>query len=208
VPGPLRRLRPDTRTVVGAMIALLLPTAPASGQTTPSLGPDGEVGGAIWVRPALSTAVNSTLPLLGLGAALRLSSRFELGGEGVMGLQHVEVSPATSPDRSELSFGYAGVHIRVFATSESLEDRLSGNLLVGAGTARIRSTLVGTEVATDNFAVFEPSLSYRFRGPRGVQGAVGAGYRFTLGSDPLPGVESGAIQGAVVSLAVILGRDP
>jgi hypothetical protein len=56
--------------------------------------------------------------------------------------------------------------------------------------------------------VFEPSLSYRLRGPLGVQGALGAGYRFTLGADPLPGVESGAIQGAVVSFAVILGRDP
>ena len=208
MPRPRCRFRPDTLTVAGVMIGLLLPAVSAFGQAPPSLGPDGEVGGAIWVRPALSSAVNSTLPVLGLGAALRLTPRFELGGEAVIGLHPVRVSPPASPDRSELSLGYAGVHLRVFATSGFLEDRLSGNLLAGAGTARIRSALVGTDVATDNFAVFEPSLSWRIRAPRGVQGSVGAGYRFTFGSDPLPGVDPGAIQGVVVSVAVILRWDP
>ncbi len=186
----------------------LVPTADLSGQSVPGLGSDNEVGAIVSLRPAGSQVADRFMPMLGLGMALRLSSSLEIGGEGFLGLRRVGVSPQNSPEQSELAMGYGGLALRYGPGDASGLDGWRAGFLLGAGTARVRSRLVGAELDVDNFFVMEPSLEYR-RGLGTILGiVVGGGYRITLGADPLPGVDSGDIQSFTLHLGLNLVRDP
>lgn len=175
---------------------------------TPTLGPDGTVGASLELRPAASRIADRLLPLLGVAGGVHLSPWVELAGEAVVALRRVRVSPDDSPDRSELTLGYGGVSLRYHLSPGSSASSWSGALLVGAGTARVRSTLVGQDVGTDNFFVVEPNVSYQRYFRPNVAGAVSGAYRFTPGFDPLPGLEAGSLRGFVLSLSVRFVRHP
>lgn len=179
-----------------------------SAQTQPALGSDGEVGAVFSLRSGVSTAADRVVPLLGMGFGLRLSSSFQLGGEGLMGLRTIRVSAEDSPDRSELTLGYGGVSLIYRFASDPGITGLHGGVLLGAGTARIRSSLADAEVGTDNFGIMEPFLEYRLRLRSPLGAAIGVGYRFTPGSDSLPGVPAGELSGPVLSIGLQLMRNP
>ncbi len=187
---------------------LLLTPGDAAAQSVPGLGSDGEVGAVVSLRPTGSQVVDQFMPMLGLGMALRLSPSLEVGGEGFLGLRRVNVSPRGAAEQSELALGYGGLILRYGPERESGLDGWRAGLLVGAGTARVRSRLANAELDVDNFFVLEPSLEYR-RGLRSNLGVVaGAGYRTTLGADPLPGVDSEDIRGPTLHLGLNFVRDP
>lgn len=177
-------------------------------QQGPSLGPDGEVGASLALRSGASMVADRFMPLLGLEGGLRLSESVEATAEGVLALRRIRVSPDDSPDRVELTLGYGGVGIRYHPGSGSGSNGLSLGALLGAGTARVRSALVDQEIGTDNFFVVEPSAAYQWyvRGP--LIASLAVGYRFTPGSDPLPSLPAGEIQGTVFSAALRLVRSP
>jgi len=188
--------------------ALLLTPGDAAGQSVPGLGSDGEVGAVVSLRPTASEVASHFLPMLGLGMALRLSPSLEMGGEGFLGLRRIDVSPRGSTEQSELALGYGGLVLRYGPGRESGLEGWRAGLLVGAGTARVRSRLADTELDVDNFFVLEPSLEYR-RSLRSSLGIVaGAGYRTTLGANPLPGVEPDDIRGPTLHLGLNIVRDP
>jgi hypothetical protein len=177
-------------------------------QSRPSLGPDGEVGAVLSIRPTVSTAADRYVPILGLGFGLRLSPGLQVGGEGLMVLRGVRVSRDDSPDRTDLRFGYGGLSIRLRPVASPDLAGWHAGLLLGAGTARIRSSLVGAEVGTENFGVVEPILEYRIGVRENIAISLAGGYRFTPGFDPLPGVEAGKLSGTTLSLVMHLVRDP
>ncbi len=190
------------------LLAPLLPEGGLEGQLTPRLGSDGEVGAVASVRPVGSRVGEHVMPLVALGFALRVSSSLEIGGEGLLGLGRVRVSADDSPDRAELGLGYGGVSIRYGPGSGKGVSGLHGAVLLGAGTARVHSTLINAELDADNFFVVEPSLEYRIGIGRGLAAAAGVGYRFTPGAAALPRVPQGATSGPALSLVLHLVRNP
>jgi hypothetical protein len=206
-PGPLFPLA--GRLAAGLLLlAGTLGVPGLQAQQGPSLGPDGAVGASLAVRPGASVIADRFVPLLGLEGGLRLSRSWEATAEGVLALRRIRVSPDDSPDRAELTLGYGGLGLRYHPGSGSGSNGLILGTLLGAGTARVSSALVNQEVGTDNFFVIEPSAAYQWyvRGP--LIASIALGYRFTPGSDPLPSLPAGEIQGTVVSAAFRLVRNP
>lgn len=188
--------------------ALLVPTSHAMGQEPPSMGTGGEVGAIVSAGPTGSQVADHLMPMLGLGFHLRLTPGLEIGGDGFLSLRSVRISPDNSPDRAELALGYGGASIRFGLGGPSANSGWYAGLLAGAGTARIRSALVDAELDADNFFVIEPSLEYRIPLESRLGITAGVSYRFTAGADPLPGLDSGAIQGPALSLAIQAIRNP
>lgn len=194
----------------GAVVALLVLVGapPLTAQSGPALGPGNEVGAALSLRPAISHAAGKALSLLGVGAAIRVSPRMEVGGEGVFGFNQVRVSAFGSPDHLDLTLGYGGLHLRYHPDGLEGATGWSGGLLVGAGAARVHSALANAEVGSDNFAVIEASLSHLWRLGRGFRGGVAGAYRVVAALDPLPGMEDEGLSGLSLSLVLYLARDP
>lgn len=204
-------MRHGVLPVLGALwLCLLASAVPAASQPRlgPSLGAEREVGGFLMLRSGATRAAEGTLPLVGVGAGLRLSPSVEFGGEALFGVRPLRVSPKDSPDRAELSLGYGGAQLRVTSSGGLLVDRVSAGVLLAAGTARVRSSLIGEEVGTDNFAILEPSLGLRWRLYPALAIGVEGGYRLTLGSDALPWIEAGSLQGPTMTFSLLLVRDP
>lgn len=192
-----------------ALIALSFSAGAVWAQSeAPRLGPDGSVGAGLSLRPGASWAADRLIPTLGLSGSLHLSPNWAVAGEGVLTLGRIRVSADDSPDRTDVSLSYGGLAVRYHLPPGISSNGWSASLLLGAGTARVRSALVGQEVGTDNFFIIEPGLSYHrmFRPYLGA--SVAAGYRFTPGSDPLPGLEAGDLQGTVLSVGMSLIRNP
>jgi hypothetical protein len=201
-------LHPAILLLGAVLVAPLLPGGQLEGQLAPRLGVDGEVGAVASVRPVGSRVGQHVMPLLALGFALRVSPALEIGGEGLLGLRRVRVSADDSPDRAELGMGYGGVSIRYGPGSGNGVSGLHGAVLLGAGTARVHSTLINAELDADNFFVVEPSLEYRMGIGRGLAAAAGVGYRFTPGAAALPRVPHDATAGPTLSFVLHLVRNP
>ncbi len=189
-----------------------LPLTGQEGSPTPALGADGEVGWEVGVGLALSSASSKLLPLLNGSAAFRLSPRLSVGGVGSIPLRPVRVSPPESPERSELLFGYGGLLVRLGINAAPAGWMPVGSLLVGAGQARVRSTLVEGDLGADNVVVVEPGIAFSppisFPGDGMLAPSLVLGYRFVGGIDPLPGVNRARLGGPVFALTITLVRDP
>lgn len=196
------------RTPLSLLIVLLLGATTGAAQDGPSLGPDGEVGASLGLLPGVSSVTDRLVPVLGVSASLHLSPSLEVGGAGTMALRRVRVSPDDSPDRAELTLGYGGVLLRYHGPPGSGSNGWSAGVLLGGGTARVQSALVGQEVGTDNFFVVEPSISYRWYLRSALTASLTAGYRFTPGSDALPEVAAGQLQGLILQGGLRLLRHP
>lgn len=172
------------------------------------MGSEGEVGAAVSLRAGATWLGSRLLPVAALSGTLRLSSRLEIGGEGVIGLDAIRLSPEDSPDRSELTSGYGGVLIRWRPAGDVPGVRLGGSILLGAGTARIRSPLAEATIVSENYFVLEPRVDVLVRQDRPVRFSASAGYRIATGADDLPGIRVSELRGPALSLAVQLVRDP
>jgi hypothetical protein len=186
----------------------LLPPTAAWAQGSPSLGSDGMVGAEARMGPGLTQLRGSVVPVARGMLALDLSSWFSLGGEAVLPLSEVRAAGPASPDRSELTLRYGGLRLALRRPDLGEADPWRLSLLLGTGTARVHSTLLDTELASDNFVVLEPALERRIGefGPFLVDGL--AAYRLPLGAENLPGVRASELGGASIAVTVSLVRNP
>jgi hypothetical protein len=160
------------------------------------------------VRAGVTWLGGHALPIASLAGTLRLSSRVELGGQGVFTIRPVRISPPDSPDRPELSTGYGGLLVRWKPAGSAPGLRWGGSLHVGAGTARIRSPLADAELASENFFFFEPAIHVLFRQDHTVRGSLDAGYRVTLGARAVPWLPGSKFRGPSVGVGLQIVRDP
>ena len=200
---------PRSIDLCGAVLVLLL-AGPgyAAGQTQPALGEDGEVGAAISVRSGVTWLSNQPLPIAAVTGTLRFSTRLEIGGEGVIGLGAIRLSPEGSPDRSELETGYGGVLVRWRPAGDVPGLRWAGGLLIGAGSAQIQSPLADATIVSENYFLIEPRFSLLVRQDHRLRFSAEGGYRMALGVDPLPGIRVTELRGPTLSLAAQYVRDP
>lgn len=189
---------------------LLLAVRPASveAQAGPALGEEGEVGFAISARVGVDWLGSRALPVLGIAGTLRFSQTLEVGGEGVIGLGAIRLSPESSPDRSELTSGYGGVLIRWRPAGDVPGVHWGGGVLLGAGTARIRSPLTEGFIVTENYLVLEPRVELLVRQDRTLRFSAASGYRITSGADALPGIGVAELRGFTLTAAIQFVRDP
>lgn len=180
----------------------------AEGQEGPGLGGDSEVGFAVSARLGVSWLGTRGLPIAGIAGTLRFSPTLEVGGEGVIGLAAIRISPKTAPVRSELTSGYGGILIRWRPAGDVSGARWGGSMLLGAGTARIRSPLQEGFIVTENYLLVEPRVELLARQDRTLRFSATAGYRITWGAEPLPGIGVRELRGFTLSAAIQLVRDP
>ena len=193
----------------GAVLAFLfLGPGTAAGQTQPALGQDGEVGAALSVRTGVTWLSNRPLPIVAVAGTLRLSTTFELGGEGVVGVGAVRLSPADSPDRSKMETGYGGILVRWRPAGDAPGLRWAGGLLLGAGRAQIESPLTSAPVVSENYFLIEPRFDLLLSQDRPLRVYAETGYRIALGADPLPGIRVTELRGPTLSLAAQYVLDP
>ena len=145
---------------------------------------------------------------MGLSVGLEIGPRWGAGGAGISVLKDIPVQDdLTGP--SELRLGYAGVWLEWTAPpaavvgSTDFEARL--RLLAGAGNAELRQSPLGTLLASDNFAVLEPSASLERRLGQRLGIGAWAGYRVALDVQNLPGLDASDLDGLALGLRLRLG---
>lgn len=185
----------------------LLPGIVAA-QSGPGLGADGEVGATLSARTGVTWLGSRILPIGALAATLRLSERLEVGGEAVIGLTAIRLSPTGSPDRSELTTGYGGLLLRWRPAGDAPGIRWGGSLQLGAGTARIRSPLSRAAIVTENYLLLEPRIGALLQQDRRIRFSGQAGYRITTGANGLPGIRVSELRGPSFTLGAQLVFDP
>jgi len=190
------------------MLLALRPPGLQAQASSPGTGNDAEVGAALSARSGVTWIGSQGVPILALAGVVRLSQHLELGGEGVLLVRSVRVSPEGSPDASELRSGYGGLILRWKPAGNLPGARWGGSLLLGSGTARVRSRLVEADLASQNFLFLEPSVHLLLRQDRTVRLSADAGYRITFGADSLPGLGPGEFRAPMLSLTVQVVRDP
>ncbi len=209
---PLLTLRPGRIFgVLGALALtgwLLAPPADLAAQNPPSLGTDGVVAGEVRLAPSIGAVRGSGMPFLRATAAIHVSPWLSFGGEAAIPMGEVRTTAETSPDRSELTLRYGGVRVAMRRPSLGESDPWALSFLLGTGTARVTSSLLNTELGSDNFLILEPSVERRVStfGPAELIGA--AAYRIPIGAQPLPGVRPNQLRGASVSLSLSLRKNP
>ncbi len=200
---------PRSVDACGAILLVLavFPVVSAA-QSEPGLGGEERVGAALTIRAGVSWLSSEPLPVAALAGTLRLSTTFELGGEGIIGLRRVRLTPGQSPNRSEIGTGYGGILLRWRPAGDVPGIRWAGGLLLGAGAARIRSPLSGAPVITENYLLIEPRVQLGVAQDRPIRFHGEAAYRIALTADPPAGIGATELRGATLSLAVQYVRDP
>jgi len=180
----------------------------AGAQEYPSLGQDGQVGAAISLRSGVAWLSRRPLPILAVAGTLRLSKTVELGGEGVIGLGAVRLSPGDPAGRSELETSYGGALVRWRPAGDAPGLRWGWGLLLGAGSARVQSPLTEGPALSENYFLIDPRFDLLVRQDRSLRFFGEAGYRIAFGADPLPGIRIAELRGPTLSFAVQYVLDP
>jgi hypothetical protein len=170
-------------------------------------GPVGEglVGGVVGGSAGVGVLQDAPVLVLHGRGLLQVTPRLRLGAEGVRIPTAARTSPPGSPDRSELVVGYGGIRGEWRPSPDS---PWSAGLLLAAATARVRSPLLPSDLASRNFPLLEPGVSRRLSRVGPLQGGVTLSARLPLGGPALPGVQPGALRGATLSLSAEWVRDP
>ena len=172
--------------------------------------PDERQGVAAHVEPAiqLTRLAGDRGILAGATLTLQLGSSFRFGGGGYALLE--PVSPPGEQDRSaaELTFGYGGLSLGLEAQTAHSRISWGGSILLGAGTARITSTVAETRLASANVLVATPRAHLRVAPLPFAYLGIGVGYRVTSSASSLPGVGAHALRGPEGSLLIRLTRSP
>ena len=190
------------------LVPLLIAPTTVSGQVEPSLGDEGEVGAAVSLRAGVTWVSRRSLPIVGLGGTLRFSPSVELGGEAVLGIGAVRLPPEESPEGFEMENSYGGAILRWRPAGDMGGLRWGWGLLLGAGSARIRSRHSEGPLVSENYFLVEPRVDLLVRQDRSFRFMAEGGYRIPLDSDPLPGVQPSELRGPSFSVAVQYVRDP
>ncbi|MEJ2203035.1 MAG: hypothetical protein P8170_02890 [Gemmatimonadota bacterium] len=151
-----------------------------------------------------STLRGEASSFVGGTGLLSTGGRLAVGGAGWIQATDAAIPTGTQGSELELLVAYGGVAVQV-----ALRDRepvgVFVRALLGAGSARVRLPVVGTEIAADNFGVVEPEVAILRHLPSIFSIGAGLGYRFVFGVEDLPGVRSGDLRGPVARLFVRVG---
>jgi len=196
--------------VRSVVLLLLILQAPAfvAAQALPGLGADAEVGSALEARPGVTWVGRHAIPTLALGGLLRLSHHVEVGAEALISLRPARLHRDGSPGSEELAIGQAGAVLRWRPAGDLGGIRWAGSIALGAGNARIQSSMVNETITSENFIVFEPRAHVLARQDSSVRLSLDGGYRMTVGAAPLPGLSTTALRGPSLSATVQVVRDP
>jgi hypothetical protein len=175
------------------------PAAPA-----PSLGMRGGVGAFVRAGTGVTMLRGRTVGMARVGAFVDLTPSLRVGAEGSFALGGVRVSPDDSPDRSEVRLGYGGLRVE----ARRAGSRWVGGLLLGAGTARVDSPLLGTNLDTRNFFLVEPTLRWESLRSGWFRPGVSLAGRLPLDAPSLVGVSSGDLAGVSLEVSLQLNRPP
>ena len=188
----------------------LCSAASIAGQAPPNprLGPEGSVGALVGASLGVGMLKGTLSPQLGGRVGVDLLSWLRAGGEGTVVLNAPRVLRDESPDATELRLGYGGVFLELSPTSVGSVSPWSAGILLGAGTARIRSASLGSELDSRNFFLAEPSVArhFRLRGPLVAETRLA--YRLPLNARPLLGVRPADLRGGSLRLTLYLIRSP
>jgi hypothetical protein len=191
------------------LLACWVAGTPAAAQSpSPRLGPDGRVGAHVGLALGMGTLKGALSPQVGGRVGVDLLPWLRAGGEGVVVLDAPRVSRDESPDRSELRLGYGGVFVEMGRPSMAEGDPWAAGLLLGTGTARIRSPALGSELDSRNFVLVEPSLARAFRPVGPLQTGARIAYRLPVNPRPLVGVQPRDLRGFSFRLTLSLERAP
>jgi len=179
-------------------------TGPRTEKPAPSLGPEGWVQGAILAGGGVTTIRGTGVAVAHLAGQVALGPRLRIGAEAVLPLDGASLSAEGSSDGSALYLGYGGARVEVLPGAS----HWTAGVLLGAGTARVRTPGSGSNLADRNFLVVEPGvrLSTGTLGP--LRHGIALSGRIPLGSPALPGVRKGDLYGVSISLTTEWVRDP
>jgi hypothetical protein len=175
---------------------------------SPRLGPEGSVGAHVGASLGLGTLKGAISPQLGGRAGLDLLPWMRAGGEGTVVLNASRLARDESSDGTELTLGYGGIFLEMGHPSAGNSGPWSAGVLVGAGTARIRSPSLGSELDSRNFFLLEPSVArrVRLRGPLMAEGRLA--YRLPLNAEPMVGVRPADLRGGSFRITLFMVRSP
>jgi len=179
-----------------------------SSPSSPRLGPEGSVGAHVGASLGLGTLKGAVSPQVGGRAGVDLLPWLRAGGEGTVVLNASRLARDESPDGTELTLGYGGVFVEMGRPSAGSADPWSAGFVLGAGTARIRSPSLGSELDSRNFFLLEPSVArrLRLRGPLVAEGRLA--YRLPLNAEPMVGVQPADLRGGSFRMTLFLVRSP
>jgi len=180
----------------------------AQSSPSPRLGPEGSVGAHVGASLGVGTLKGAISPQVGGRAGVDLLPWLRAGGEGTVVLNASRLVRDDSPHATELTLGYGGVFLDMGRPSAGSSGPWSAGFLVGAGTARIRSPSLGSELDSRNFFLLEPSVArrLRLRGPLMAEGRLA--YRLPLNAQPMVGVRPGDLRGGSVRITLFMVRSP
>lgn len=179
---------------------LLFPrTAGAQGGNDAGMGTLLRGGGGVGVLDG------GTIPVFRGSALLQWSPRVRVGAGAVHLPSGIRLTATPAPDRTELVFGYGGIRGEWVPEAAS---PWSFGILLAAGTARVRSPLQGSDLATRNLLLVEPGVSRTLWRPGSLRLGLEASARLPLTSPALPGVAPGALRGGAFSLHLEWIREP
>ncbi|CAN5628724.1 hypothetical protein BH23GEM11_BH23GEM11_00080 [soil metagenome] len=179
-------------------------SGPPIHRPVPSLGPDGWVEGAMAAGIGLTTIRGQGVAVAHVSGKIALGPRLRIGAEAVLPLDGVALDGEGLAQRSALHMRYGGARIE----GGPRDSRWTGGLLLGAGTARVRTPGVASTTSNRNFLVVEPSvrLSTGSLGP--LRHGLAVAGRIPLGTPALPGVRRNDLYGVSLSLTTEWVRDP
>lgn len=183
-----------------AAFGLLLPTGSLRGQAST----DAPAFAALEVSAMLTTLRGKAGIFAGAAGLLGWGEGFAVGGAAR--IQGTDNTIATgSPDSDlQLVTAYGGLLTQLSLPVDAPGD-LFVRVLLGAGSAKIRLPVVGTEIAADNFAVIEPEVVL-LRGLAGpLRVGAGVGYRLVFGVEDLPGLGAGDLRGPSARIFLHIG---
>ena len=180
----------------------------AQSSPSPRLGPEGSVGVHVGASLGVGTLKGAISPQVGGRAGVDLLCWLRAGGEGTVVLNASRLARDESPHGTEVTLGYGGVFLEMNRPSAGNSSPWAAGFLVGAGTARIRSPSLGSELDSRNFFLLEPSVARRLplRGPLMAEGRLA--YRLPLNAQPMVGVRPGDLRGGSLRITLFMVRSP
>lgn len=183
------------------LAALATLSAPVHGQVA---RPESAATAFVSVGAKRTSVRNRGAWMVGGDARISFGNSFSLGGGGWALAKPVGISGIAGGSDLELTMSYAGVQSE-YRLGKAGAAGIGLRLLIGAGSAKVRLPIVGTELAADNFGLVEPEVAGFLPLHDFVQMRAHLGYRIVYGVEDLPQVDPEHLRGATLGLSLSLG---
>ena len=183
------------------LTALVTFGVPVRGQVAPS---EPAAATAFVSLGARRTSLrNSGAWMVGGDARISFGTSFSLGAGGWALAKPLGISGVAGASDLELAISYAGLQAE-YRLAQARVTGIGLRLLVGAGSAKVRLPIVGTELAADNFGVIEPEVVGELALRDFAQLRAQLGYRLVYGVEDLPQVGPEHLRGVTLTLSLLL----